>query len=291
MVTNVQKVELEEREAAGEINVSELTKLLRRARKYVLQMASVEKTVHAGSSLSVLDVLGTIWYLEMKERKCDEEPHKHNWLILSKGHAVPAFYAVLAAFGIIPESWVTTIRDIASPLQGHPDDTLACDDAPTGGLAQGFSFAVGVAKGLKMINSDKWVYVILGDGELDEGEVWEAASTAASLNLDNLIAIVDWNRFQLDGATEVVKRKGDLQGKWRSFGWHVIVLDDGHDPNLIIESIQEAKESAKKLRKPVVILAKTIRGKGIPLIEDTKQQRIPPEEAKRLLESWEGDAT
>ncbi len=267
--------------------ISEIARLANEARKYVIEMASVEKTVHAGSSLSVVDILTTIWYSEMRNRKCDESPTEHNWLILSKGHAVPAFYAVLAAFGIIPRSWIRTIRDISSPLQGHPDDTLACVDAPTGSLAQGFSFGVGVAKGLKMKNSDKWVYVILGDGELDEGEVWEAASTAASLRLDNLIAIVDWNRFQLDGETERVKSKGDLIGKWKSFGWHVMVVDDGHDHELLYESLREAKENAKRLNKPVVILAKTTRGKGIPSIEDTKQQRISPEEAKKLLEQME----
>ncbi|UXD21414.1 transketolase [Ignicoccus pacificus DSM 13166] len=269
--------------------VSEISEYAKLARRYVIEMASVEKTVHAGSSLSVVDILTTIWYMDMKNRTCREGPLDHNWLILSKGHAVPAFYGVLAAFGLIKPELVRTIRDISSPLQGHPDDTLSCVDAPTGSLAQGFSFGVGVAKGLKMKGSDKWVYVILGDGELDEGEVWEAASTAASLRLDNLIAIVDWNRFQLDGETEKVKSKGDLQGKWRAFGWHVLVLDDGHDHERIMESILEAKKLTKELKRPVVILAKTTRGKGIPTIENTKQQRVSPEEAKKLLESMKED--
>jgi len=261
--------------------IEDITKKAELARRYVIEMASVEKTVHVGSSLSVIEILSTLWFGAMKPRKCDEHPLEHDWLILSKGHAVPAFYAILAVAGIIPSHWIRTIRDAASPLQGHPDDTLSCVDAPTGSLAQGFSFATGVAKGLKMKGSERRVYVILGDGELDEGEVWEAASTAASLGLDNLTAIVDWNGFQLDGETYKVKNKGDLVGKWKAFGWHVIVVEDGHDVAQLLDAIEEAK---RVKGKPTVILAKTVRGKGVPLIEGTKQQRIPPEEAKKLLE-------
>ncbi len=261
--------------------IGEIAKKAELARKYVIEMASVEKTVHVGSSLSAIEILSTLWFGAMKPRKCDEQPLEHDWLILSKGHAVPAFYAVLAVAGIIPSHWIRTIRDAASPLQGHPDDTLSCVDAPTGSLAQGFSFATGVAKGLKMKGSDRRVYVVLGDGELDEGEVWEAASTAASLGLDNLTAIVDWNGFQLDGETYKVKNKGDLIGKWKAFGWHVIVVENGHDVTQLLDAIEEAKRIKGM---PTVILAKTIRGKGVPLIEGTKQQRIPPEEAKKLLE-------
>ncbi|NPA85278.1 MAG: transketolase [Crenarchaeota archaeon] len=253
-------------------------------RKYIIEMASVEKTVHLGSSMSVVEILATIWFGAMKPRKCDEAPTEHDWLILSKGHAVPAFYALLASAGLIPKHWVRTIRDIASPLQGHPDDTLACVDAPTGSLAQGFSFATGVAKGLKMLKSERRVYVVLGDGELDEGEVWEAASTAAALRLDNLTAVVDWNGFQLDGETHKVKNKGDLIGKWKSFGWHVIVVDDGHDVSQLLDALEESK---KIKGMPTVILAKTVRGKGVPSIEGTKQQRISPSEAKHLLENLE----
>ncbi|ABU82443.1 transketolase subunit A [Ignicoccus hospitalis KIN4/I] len=258
--------------------IEEVAKLMR---KYIIEMASVEKTVHLGSSMSVVEILATIWLGAMEPRKCDERPTEHDWLILSKGHAVPAFYALLAALELIPPHWVKTIRDISSPLQGHPDDTLACVDAPTGSLAQGFSFATGVAKGLKMKGSKKRVYVVLGDGELDEGEVWEAASTAAAHSLDNLTAVVDWNGFQLDGETFKVKNKGDLIGKWKAFGWHVIVVDDGHDVASLLEALEEAKNVKGK---PTVILAKTVRGKGVPSIEGTKQQRIEPSEARKLLE-------
>ena len=268
-------------EASREELVSKIEEKARLMRRYIIEMASVEKTVHLGSSMSVVEILASIWFGVMKPRKCDEPPLEHDWLILSKGHAVPAFYALLAAAGLIPSHWVRTIRDIASPLQGHPDDTLACVDAPTGSLAQGFSFATGVAKGLKMKGSERRVYVVLGDGELDEGEVWEAASTAAALGLDNLTAVVDWNGFQLDGETYKVKNKGDLIGKWRAFGWHVIVVDDGHDVAQLLDALEEAKRIKGK---PTVILAKTVRGKGVPSIEGTKQQRIAPSEAKELLE-------
>ncbi len=272
------KVVVEERGKEELIKkIEEKAKLMR---KYIIEMASVEKTVHLGSSMSAVEILATVWFGAMKPRKCDEPPTEHDWLILSKGHAVPAFYALLAAAGLIPEHWVRTIRDIASPLQGHPDDTLSCVDAPTGSLAQGFSFGTGVAKGLKMKGSERRVYVVLGDGELDEGEVWEAASTAAALGLDNLTAIVDWNGFQLDGETSKVKNKGDLIGKWRSFGWHVIVVDDGHDVAQLLDALEEAKNIKGK---PTVILAKTVRGKGVPSIEGTKQQRIAPSEARELL--------
>ncbi len=265
------------------VDLNKLQKVANLIRKAVIEMASVESTVHVGSSLSVADILAVLWFGVMRPRKCNEAPEDHDWLILSKGHAAPAFYGLLAAAGIIPWDMLRTIREFNSPLQGHPDFTLKCVDAPTGSLSQGFSFATGVAKGLKMKGSDARVYVILGDGELDEGEVWEAASTASALNLDNLIAIVDWNGFQLDGSTDEVKPKGDLVNKWKSFGWYTIVVEDGHNHKLLLDAFYEALE----VDKPSVILAKTIRGKGLPEIEGTVKQRIPKSSAKIWLSRFE----
>ncbi len=265
------------------LDIELTTKIANLIRKAVIEMASVESTVHVGSSLSVADILAVLWFGVMRPRKCNEPPEKHDWLILSKGHAAPAFYGLLAAAGIIPWKLIKTIREFNSPLQGHPDFTLKCVDAPTGSLSQGFGFATGVAKGLKMRGSDARVFVILGDGELDEGEVWEAASTASALNLDNLIAVIDWNGFQLDGATDGVKPKGDLVNKWKSFGWYTIVVENGHDHELLYKAFKEALES----EKPTVILAKTVRGKGLPEIEGTANQRIPKSSAKIWLSRFE----
>lgn len=240
-----------------------------RARKRILRMASIEKSIHVGSSLSSLDILAAI-LLGRGLRRTGDKPTEKDWLILSKGHAVPALYALLVEQGKLSEKDLDTIRDI-NGLEGHPDNSLDGVDVSTGSLGQGLSIAAGIA--FAMCLDRTWtihrVFVVLGDGELDEGQVWEAAATIAHLGLSNIVAIVDVNGFQLDGATSEIKDKGDLAQRWRSLGWRVIEID-GHNHEMILEALAEAEASPQ----PVVIIAYTRRGNGLGVLEATGGQHV-----------------
>ncbi|NHV07038.1 MAG: transketolase [Thaumarchaeota archaeon] len=236
-----------------------------RARRNIIIMSLYNNDIHLGSSLSTVEILTTI----VLKFKRDGSSEDKDWLILSKGHAAPALYAVLAEKNLIPTNELWKIQDINSILQGHPEIFIPGVDMSTGSLGQGLSFGVGVAEGLKMSRRNGRVYVIMGDGEQDEGQVWEAATHAASMKLNNLISIVDANGYQLDDATEEIKPKHYLPEVWRAIGWNVVHCD-GHD----IISISYALENGINSRKPTVIFAKTIRGKGLPLIENSKKQKV-----------------
>jgi len=232
-------------------------------------MGLADPSVHVGASLSISDILVAL-YFGRKLHRGGSKPTERDWLILSKGHAVPALYAILSELGLIPENMLDRIRAIDG-LEGHPSIDVPGVDVSTGSLGQGLSIGAGIAYAMRLDGTaDRYkVFVILGDGELDEGQVWEAATTIAHYNLYNVIPIVDINGFQLDGPTDQVKRKGDIASRWTSIGWRAIECD-GHSFTSILSALQEAETA----RQPTVILAYTRRGRGISMLERTGEQHI-----------------
>lgn len=246
--------------------VDELKQVATRVRVNILKMIHGAKSGHPGGSLSGADIL-TILYLKSlnipSSWSRSTEFKNRDRFILSKGHASPLLYAVLAEKGIIPKSELMTFRKFNSKLQGHP--TVECDgvETATGSLGQGLSVACGIAMGLKLNNNPANVVVYLGDGELQEGSCWEAFMQASHRNLNNLIAIIDRNRLQIDGNTEDIMALENLKEKIKAFGWNVTEIN-GHDYNEIYESIELAKKSSR----PFAIIADTIKGKGVSFMEN-----------------------
>ncbi|WP_048191858.1 1-deoxy-D-xylulose-5-phosphate synthase N-terminal domain-containing protein [Pyrolobus fumarii] len=261
------------------MKISELRDIALRIRRRILRMAAVDKSVHAGASLSVTDILVAL-YFGIGVRLEGPKPTHRDWVILSKGHAVPALYAILTELGLLEEAELDKIRTIDG-LEGHPDFTTPGVDVSTGSLGQGLSIGAGIAYAMRLDGTEgKYnVFVILGDGELDEGQVWEAATTAAHLRLRSLVAIVDVNGFQLDGPTDKIKSKGSIAARWSSIGWHVVEAD-GHS----FKSLLSALEEAIAYPGPAVVLAYTRRGRGLGILEKTGGQHVNPEYAKQFIE-------
>ena len=232
-------------------------------RKTVLRMVAEAGSGHLGASLSAIEVLAVLYFLKMRHDPKNPAWAERDRFILSKGHAAPALYAVLAEAGYFPRGELFTLRKLGSRLQGHPDTRTPGVDAMTGSLGQGLSMAVGMALAAKMDGAEYRVYALLGDGELDEGQIWEAAMTAAHYGLDNLIAIVDRNQYQLSGRTENVKSLEPLNEKWSSLGWEVLEAD-GHDPEIILDALDRCSLVSGR---PSVIIAKTTKGKGVSFME------------------------
>ncbi|MEM1710510.1 MAG: transketolase [Sulfolobales archaeon] len=242
------------------------------ARKYVLEMIAEAGSGHLGASLSIIDILVTLYTVKMRYDVKNPKWPLRDRLILSKGHAAPALYAVLAIVGFIHPDELRRFRDIKSILQGHPDSEVPGVDMVSGSLGQGLSIGCGMALALKNDNIPARVYVIMGDGELDEGQVWEAALTASKLRLDNLIAIIDRNKYQQEGTTESIKPLEPLTMKWISFGWRVIEVD-GHDFRELLRAFNEVDEV---YGKPSVIIAHTVKGKGFPPAEGNNKYHSKP---------------
>lgn len=255
--------------------IRDLELIASRIRRHVLNMYLKDQSLHLGSSLSSVEILTVVMFKYLRRRP---DPIDRDWLILSKGHAAPALYAALAEAGLISHSELEKINDISSILQGHPEISIPGVDMSTGSLGQGLSFGVGVATGIKSRGGSGRVYVIMGDGEQDEGEVWEAMTHAVARRLDNLVVIVDDNGFQLDGPTDDIKSKRHLPYIWRLLGWRVAMCD-GHS----IQSLDKAIGEAIQSRMPTAIFAKTVRGRGVPEIENTKIQRPGVDAVKRAV--------
>lgn len=241
-------------------------------RKHVLEMMAEAGSGHVGASLSVVDVLVALYFAKMRY-----DPKNPSWplrdrLILSEGHAAPALYAVLALAGFIPTSELYKLRDINNYLSGHPEIIIPGVDMISGSLGQGLSVGCGMALALKRDGINSKVYVILGDGELDEGQVWEAALTASKYKLNNLVAIVDRNRYQQGGLTEHIKPLEPLAMKWIAFGWHVIEVN-GHDFRELLRALNEVDYV---MDKPSAIIAHTIKGKGYPPAEGNNDYHNKP---------------
>ena len=234
-------------------------------RRSIINMLAEAKSGHPGGSLSGVEILT---YLYFKEMNIDpKEPNKpdRDRLVLSKGHGAPLLYGTLAEKGYFPKEELMKLRKINSMLQGHPDmkDTPGVDMS-TGSLGQGLSAANGMALAGKLDKKDYRVYVLIGDGELQEGQIWEGAMTAAHYGLDNITAFIDNNGLQIDGFNKDVMNVEPIKDKWEAFGWHTINID-GHD----LEQIEKAVEEAKNVKdKPTVIIAKTVKGKGVSFMEN-----------------------
>lgn len=242
--------------------IEEKAKLIRRE---IIKMLGEAKSGHPGGSLSAADILATLYFDELKHDPTNPHWEGRDRFVLSKGHAAPVLYSTLALNGYFDLSVLPTLRKMGSILQGHPDmNKVPGVEMSTGSLGQGFSTAVGMALSFKMYHQDNRVYALLGDGESQEGIIWEAAMSAAHYKLDNLVAILDNNGLQIDGRCTEVMCLGSLGAKWKAFGFHVIEID-GHD----IQDIQTAlKEARNHKGQPTLILAHTIKGKGVSFMED-----------------------
>lgn len=232
-------------------------------RRLIIQMLAKAGSGHPGGSLSSTDIITCLYFEVMRHN-----PKKPDWqdrdrFHLSKGHCCPAVYAALSLCGYFPQDALWTLRKLHSMLQGHPDRRVPGIELASGSLGQGLSIALGMALVAKIDKKDYRVYCLIGDGECQEGNIWEAAMAAAHFKADNLCAILDYNRFQIDGRIEDVMNLEPLMNKWEAFGWHVIQCD-GHNLKELLESFEKAK--TVKL-KPTIIIAHTVKGKGVSFME------------------------
>ena len=235
-------------------------------RKNIVKTVTEAKSGHPGGSLSSVEYATAIYFTQMDVNKDNLESTNRDRFVLSKGHASPLLYSVLAERGFIEEEELKTFRKINSRLQGHPSmRKLPGVDMSTGSLGQGLSVAVGMAPANKYEGNAHRIYTLLGDGECQEGQIWEAAMAAAHYKLDNLLAFVDHNSLQIDGNVRDVMNPTPIDEKFKAFGWNVITLEDGND----IESVVKACEEAKTVSgKPTVIVGKTVKGKGVSFMEN-----------------------
>ncbi len=223
------------------------------------------KSGHPGGSLSIADLLTYLYYNKMNVSAQNPDDENRDRLVLSKGHTAPALYAVLAEKGYFDKKELESLRHIGALLQGHPCIHIPGVDMSSGSLGQGISAACGMALAGKINKKDYHVYTVLGDGEIEEGQVWEAAMFAAHYKLDNLTAIVDNNGLQIDGKITEVCSPEPIDEKFRAFGWHVIVVDDAHDFDKLDEAFKEAETVTGK---PVAIIQKSVKGKGVSFMEN-----------------------
>lgn len=264
-----------------------LQALCRRFRRQVLTAISGAQSGHCGGSLSVCEILTIIYQEKAHLDPGQPAAPDRDRVVLSKGHAAPMQYINLAYRGYFPMEDMETLRRFGSSLQGHPSYHTPGIDIPSGPLGIGLGAAVGMALGLRLQNSPARVYCVLGDGELDEGAVWESAMSAAKYHVDNLTAVVDFNKVQLDGTVEEVMPLGDLCAKWAAFGWHVLRCD-GHD----LAALDTAFDAAATHRgQPTVIVADTVKGKGVSFMEGKSSWHgaaLSPENLAIALKELEG---
>ena len=240
----------------------------RKAPKYraeIIEMLTEAGSGHPGGSLSAIDLISTLYHYKLRHRPDEPSWDERDRFVLSKGHGVPAQYVVMADLGYFPREQLWTLRKLGSPLQGHPcKHWLPGIDTSTGSLGQGLSIAQGMALASRLDGDKYRVYCMMGDGETQEGQVWEGAMSARKFKLDNLTVILDYNKAQIDGYTRDVMDLEPLADKWKAFGWHVIVID-GHDYRQIMDALDEA-ETVKG--QPTYIIAHTVKGKGVSFMEN-----------------------
>lgn len=245
--------------------IENLKKISKNIRKNIVEMVYSAASGHPGGSLSIADILTVLYFYEMNVNIENTKDENRDRLVLSKGHCSPALYATLAEKGFIPKEDLKTFRKIDSYLQGHPDmKKIPGVDMTSGSLGQGLSISNGMALSAKLDNKDYRVYCIMGDGEIEEGQVWEAAMTSSHYNLDNICVIVDNNNLQIDGKIDEVMSPYPIDKKFESFGFNVINID-GHNYEEIINALVTAKTVKGK---PTAIIAKTTKGKGISYMEN-----------------------
>ncbi|MBO5488554.1 MAG: transketolase [Eubacterium sp.] len=246
------------------MNKLELQKTAVEVRKGIVSAVHSAKSGHPGGSLSAADIYTYLFFEELNIDPANPDKADRDRFVLSKGHTAPGYYSVLANRGFFPVEDLTTLRHVGSYLQGHPDKKhIPGVDMSSGSLGQGISAAVGMALSAKLSGDDYRVYTLLGDGEIQEGQVWEASMLAAHRKLDNFVAIVDNNGLQIDGAIDEVCSPYPIDEKFEAFGFHVINVD-GHDYDALKAAFDEAKATKGK---PTAIIAKTIKGKGVSFME------------------------
>lgn len=250
---------------ANKALIKELNGIALQLRCNVLEMIGVGKAGHWGGSVSLAETMAVLYFHSMTVDKSNPQNPARDRLLLSKGHAALIQYAALCELGYFPREELQKVKSLNGLLQGHPDLTVPGIEAVTGSLGQGLSIGVGMALALRLDKKPNHVYVIMGDGEQSEGQLWEAAMAASNFKLDNLTAFLDWNKIQATGRTEDIFSIPDLDKKWRAFGWEVITVD-GHDVEKIMAGIDQAKATKGK---PVLIILDTIKGKGVSFAENT----------------------
>ena len=262
-------------------NVAELAAISKSMRREVIEMITEAKSGHPGGSLSAVEIVATLFFDVMKHDPSHPKWADRDRFILSKGHACPVLYSAFAELGYTPKDQLNTLRKLGSIYQGHPDVRfIPALEASTGSLGQGLSLGIGMALAAKLNGSPSRTFVVLGDGEVQEGQIWEAAMLAPFHKVDNLVCIVDYNKIQLDGFVRDILDISPLAEKWQAFGWHAIELD-GHN----IPALQLAfAEAAEVKGKPTVLIANTIKGKGVSFMENNpKYHGVAPTEKEMEL--------
>ncbi|WP_024614318.1 transketolase [Clostridium sp. Ade.TY] len=271
------------------MNKQELMDTAKIIRKDIVSMLTESASGHPGGSLSATDIVTTLFFNEMNIDPKNPKMENRDRFVLSKGHAAPVLYSALARRGFFNPDELKTLRKFGSNLQGHPNmNDLPGIDMSTGSLGQGISAAVGMALAGKVDNKDYRVYALLGDGELEEGQVWEAAMSGAHYKLDNLTIFIDFNGLQIDGDITKVMNPSPIDKKFEAFGWNVLVID-GHNYDEILEAIEKAKNHKGQ---PTAIVCKTVKGKGVSFMEnEASWHGTAPsrEQCEKALEEIGGD--
>ena len=250
---------------APSLSLDEMSSMVKKLRRHVIMMIGKAGSGHPGGSLSAAEIVTALFFKILRLDPANPRWAERDRFILSKGHAAPILYAALAERGYFPVEELATLRILGSCLQGHCDMTATRGvEMSSGSLGQGLSFGIGIALAGRLDARDYRVYVLMGDGECDEGQVWEAAMASAHFKLDNLVAIVDHNELQIDGWNRDVMSLEPLAEKWKAFGWHAIEVN-GHELSQLIAAFDEAKGVKGK---PTVIIAHTIKGKGVSFMEN-----------------------
>jgi transketolase len=269
------------------LSTAELKEMAKKLRRHVITMIATAGSGHPGGSLSAADIITALYFKVLRHDPRNPQWSERDRFILSKGHAAPVLYAALAEAGYFPVAELATLRKLDSRLQGHADRKFTPGvEMSAGSLGMGLSFAIGVALAARLDSKAYRTYVLLSDGECEEGQTWEAALSAAHFKLDNLTAIVDYNGIQLSGWIRDIMNLEPFTQKWQAFGWHTIDID-GHDFDQILSAYQEAE---KTKGKPAVIVAHTIKGKGVSFMENNVafHGKAPTrEEAERALKELE----
>jgi len=270
------------------LSLTEMQDIAKQLRRHIVTMIGKAGSGHPGGSLSAVEILTTLYFNVLHHNPQDPQWQDRDRFILSKGHAAPALYATLAESGYFPVEELSTLRQLDSRLQGHTDRTKTPGvEMSAGSLGQGLSFGIGTALAAHLDSRQYRVYVLLGDGECNEGQVWEAVTAAAHYKLDNLVAIIDRNQQQIDGWTYDVMNTEPFDKKWQAFGWHTIVVNDGHDIPQLIDALSQANQVKEK---PTAIIARTTKGKGVSFMEnnlDFHGKAPTPEQVAMALKELE----
>jgi transketolase len=270
----------------ADAEIKELENRAKEIRRLIIQMLAKAGSGHPGGSLSATDLIAALYFKVLRYNPKDPAWPDRDRFHMSKGHCCPLWYAVLAKTGYFPQEALWTLRQLGSILQGHPDRNTPGVEVASGSLGQGLSVGLGMSLAAKMDKKDYRVYVLMGDGEIQEGNVWEAAMACAHYKCDNLCAMLDYNGFQIDGRVSDIMNLEPLVEKWRAFGWHTIEID-GHNMAQILAAYDEAKTIKNK---PTIIIAHTIKGKGVSFMENVVDfhGRAPTkEEAEKALKELE----